>query len=312
MNKKIILTNSLEKNILESLISYAIRECRACGVEEFSMNEEEVDSILGDRAYSGGDLPVEVLDEVDSLIDRSEKLALYLDNSGNIEKLKSYLKNLGCQFEVIEFDDEDWDEQWRKSYRPFEVTTDLWIVPEWMKKDFQGEKYIYIYPGQGFGTGKHETTFLCLKLLTELWNKKMSTILDLGCGSGILGIALLKSLRSAKVDFCDIDKAALDNTLQNLELNYGDRDLSGCSLVQRDRLIANKKYDLVFANILLNALEKERDFIGSVTREGSYLIASGLLSNQRDEFLSCYKDFELVKELTQGDWIAILMRKSKR
>ena len=250
---------------IRELIERATSLFNCSGIEEFSLDEPMVDEILGDRAYSGGDLPLAVLDEVDEACSKSYKF--YFDKQNcekDVEEFQNYLASQGVTVSKVERKKvEDWNEKWRESYRPIEVSSELIIIPSWEKVENR-ESEIYIYPGMGFGTGGHETTYLCLKHFEDIRKNLQAggLCLDFGCGSGILGIAAIKKLKMA-VDFCDIDKNALDNCVQNLELNFEDKDLGGQRLVIRDRFKAEKKYQLVFANILENILIDEKILIFS-------------------------------------------------
>jgi ribosomal protein L11 methyltransferase len=309
---KVRLSKEFAQSEVESLTHFATSECECSGVEEYSLEEVQVDELLGDRAYSGGNLPIEVLDEVET--SRSEKdqkeFKFYFTGKGlNLDAFENYLIEHGLSYSLEEHEESDWDAEWKKSYTPVAISADLWIVPEWMKDQHDAKTSIYINPGQGFGTGKHETTYLCLKLMLKTPMASLNNVLDLGCGSGILGAALLKFSNPA-IDFCDIDKNALSNTVQNLSLNFARRDLSKCTLILRDRLMQEKnKYDLIFANILLSALQDECGFISTSLKSGGHLICSGLLNDQADEFKELYSSFEILEVMSKGDWTAILLRK---
>lgn len=288
------------------------------GVEEFSLDEAEVDAILGDRAYSGGDIPLSVIDEVDACKTEGGDLTFnfyfYHDNARErAQSFVSYLESLSSiNFSLSEEEWQDWNKEWRKHYKTLVISPNLRIIPEWERKEDDGEGSVYIYPGMGFGTGGHETTFLCLSALEKLINVDypIESCLDFGCGSGILGVATIERT-DAVVDFCDIDKSALQNTLQNLELNFGEEQLQGHSLVIRDRFVLQRTYDLVFANILQHILIEELETIGGAVRNGGYLILSGLLNNQVEKVITAYKKTGLKLEeiLTRGEWSAVLMRR---
>ena len=161
----------------------------------------------------------------------------------------------------------------------------------------------------GFGTGNHETTFLCLKLYEKVRAlKKVNTVLDFGCGSGILGIAAIKK-DLASIDFVDIDADALDNCLQNLNFNNYESYSTNHGLMLRNRFKEEKEYDLVFANILENVLELEHDLLVNTTKSDGMLIISGLLIGQEENIVNQYREFQLVEMLTKGDWVALLFKK---
>ncbi len=313
-----IVTVSFETEAkADEINEIALNSFHVDGIEEFSLNEETVDEILGERAYSGGDIPTEVIHEVEDVTkangDLSYKYYFFNGDLKRAEDFSAYLdENHSDYKKTIEKNEfSDWNAEWRKHYAPIEVTDELSVVPEWFKKeDYKENKnHIYINPGMGFGTGEHETTFLCLKLLEGIKQNisKKSLCLDFGCGSGILGIGAIKK-KDMQVDFVDIDPAALDNCHENLKLNFNQEDLNGHALMSRERYELGEKYDLVFANILEHVLISEKPVILDALKKGSYLVLSGILNHQVDNIISEYSNLEMVKTETKGDWSAILLR----
>lgn len=297
-----------------SVESMAINDFEALGIEEFSLNESEVDAILGERSYSGGDLPQDVIDEVeDRVLKGPNNYRFFFDDPEKAEQFLSKVKvGFLCEPQLEEHQSEDWNSEWKKHYSPIKVNESLEIIPSW-SKDYksQSEKQIYIYPGQGFGTGSHETTFLCLKLFTEnVIKEKISTVLDFGSGSGILGLAVFKFFPEAKVDFYDIDSEANKNCYQNAETN----DLQEYAfrlLLPEVRAKLMKEYDVVFANILENILIEECDNLIAHTKTHGSLILSGLLKHQAHGIIKTYsqKGMKLISHVEKGDWTAILFKK---
>lgn len=310
------LTNLQE---LEDINSQAMAIFECDGVQEFSIDEPTVDEILGERAYSGGDIPSSVIDEVNDVARLHHLNLVYFfyqsENSMELaNKFSEFVKDskLADDISVEEKPWDDWNKEWRKFYSLIEVDDNLTVVPEWEKENFNKpeEDCIYIYPGMGFGTGEHQTTYLCLKLLMNVLSEipKGGTCLDFGCGSGILGIAAIKKL-SSEVVFCDIDPEALHNCLQNIELNFKGKNLTGTSLVSRERFNSSVEHDLVFANILENVLLQEKLELVKSVRKGGALIVSGLLNQQVDTIIKEYKEFEMVSTISKDDWSAILFKK---
>lgn len=292
----------------------ALTDFGAMGIEEFSLSEAEVDNILGERSYSGGDLPQEVLDEVEEkVLNGPVNFRFFFSNE--IEA-KSFLdcvsKQFLCEAQIETQKSEDWNAEWKKHYQAIKVNDQLEIIPSW-SKDYKShsKEQIYIYPGMGFGTGSHETTFLCLKLFTEnILNSNVSTVLDFGSGSGILGLAVFKFFPDAKVDFYDIDPEANKNCYQNAETNHLENHSFRLLLPEvRSKLLL--EYDVVYANILENILMEERDSLISHTKDTGFLILSGLLRHQAQGIIDSYsqKGMKLVSHLEKGDWTALLMVK---
>jgi ribosomal protein L11 methyltransferase len=304
---------------LEDINAQAITDYACDGLQEFSLDEPVVDSILGERAYSGGDIPKEVIDEVNSVarVDHLSLVYYFYQSENSLEDAKIFQEFL-TGIEIVENTElserpwDDWNKEWRKFYSPIVVSDELVIVPEWQKEEskYKDENSIYIYPGMGFGTGEHQTTYLCLKLFMDKISEfsKDSTCLDFGCGSGILGVAAIKKLNMPVV-FCDIDKLALNNCLQNIELNFEGKSLQGTSLVSRERFSSNVKHDLVFANILENVLILEKEELENSVKIGGYLIVSGLLNPQVDNIVNKYSKFKKIDVVSKEDWSAVLFKR---
>lgn len=297
---------------LSEVENYLLDNYNSTGIEDFNINEARVDEILGKRSYSGGDLPLEVLQEVESVLDQAGEIFknIHFDNLENAKEAQVYLRSITDDrqgFEIVKIDNEDWNEEWKKSYSPICVGELLDIIPQW-DTDYVSKAHnkIYIYPGMGFGTGSHETTFLCLRILIEKINlTNLESCLDYGCGSGILGLALNIIHKQKWTDYYDIDQEALDNTKQNIDLNNVDHNYR--LLLTKERKLLKDKYDIVFANILQDVLLSEAQEITSKTSK--YLIVSGLLNGQEDEVIEAYQSISKLAVNTierKGDWLAIL------
>lgn len=299
----------------ESIDSRAHLDYSCEGIEEFSLEESRVDEILGDRAYSGGDVPETLLEEVEASTFSLESFFVkyYFLNISDAQEFVAYVKdnflNISSHLETRPV--EDWNKEWKKYYAPIKISDTFEVIPEWLYDEQQDESkhQIIIYPGMGFGTGTHETTYLCLKLFEKYKNDVSgSSCLDFGCGSGILGIGAIL-LNKMKVDFVDIDRSALDNSLQNLNINFDINDLEGSALVLRERF-QPKTYDLVFANILENVLEIEYPLLISATKPNGYLVISGLLNHQVDNIVKKYQGFTKLEVISKGDWSAVMLKKN--
>jgi len=304
---------------LENVKKSAFDDYYCGGCLDFVMDEPEVDETLGDKAYSGESIPGEALKTMEDSQEFKSgswfKLFFYEDgHKRNVDNFQKYLKtkypNLIYKEEVKPW--EDWNTEWRKSFETIEVSSRLRIVPEWEKEEWSGKKEaLFIYPGMGFGTGNHETTFLCLQFLDELTYKRKETFdfcLDFGCGSGILGIAALKLVKKLSVDFCDLEVEALENCKNNLEINFPAGNLEGSRLVSRERFSPTKKYTLIFANILEHVLLKELLLLDECLLDHGYLVLSGILLEQREHVKKEFtlKGFKFLEEKVKGQWAALL------
>ena len=288
----------------------AFLEFGCLGKHDYSMEEEEVDVLLGKDAFCGGDLSEEMIDKIEGHMSKQKGQSYFWDRESE-SLAKSFQKSLlekgfNCSQNIVE--ERDWNSEWRKHFKAISVSDKLTIIPSW-EKDVKSDYDLFIYPGMGFGTGNHETTFLCLKIYESL-ELRFENVLDFGCGSGILGIAPMKHYNS-DVTFVDIDKAALDNCVMNLQLNDHE-DYNGTKdVVLRDRFSSSsKKYDLIFANILRPVLLSEKGILFESLAPGGYLIVSGLLKEQCDEIISSYNELEHIETLDRGDWSAIAFRSS--
>lgn len=313
------ISNFNDLPALASVEDLAMTQFGATGIEDFSIDEAQVDEILGERSYSGADLPQSVVDEVEEtvLTDSATQKIFYFKTLDDASTFKAYLDSRDIDSEIEEKEVKDWDEEWKKSYAPILVSNQLEIIPSWNKEDYKSkaEHQVYIYPGMGFGTGNHETTFLCLELLLKTnFNFKNVTCMDFGCGSGILGLALRRIQKDSKIDLYDIDQGALDNCKQNVELNEVSEVNIRYQLPEHKEEFL-KEYDIVFANILKNVLEFEADCILSLVKPGGSLIVSGLLDGQQDDIINLYttkvESIEFKEVLIKGDWVALLFEKIK-
>lgn len=281
------------------------------GVEEYAIDEATVDELLGDKAFSGGDVDENTIALIEAQLGGG-RYRLYFH--GEQAKTRAHtafksLEGINIEATMIEHAEQDWNEEWRKGYTTVKISDGLWIIPSWERDQVivpTEVRPLYLYPGQGFGTGRHETTSLCLELYEKHYRPGLKTVLDFGCGSGILGIAA--ELRDAAyVDYLDIDASALENTKQNLTEN--NLTIKEEQLILRQNF-SPKKYSLVFANILLDILIKEKEAIVASLANDGLLIVSGLLNEHVTAFKQAYTDFKVIETLSKGDWSAIALERA--
>ena len=322
MNEYFCVEALISTTLEDEIDTIAHKDYACTGIEEFAIEEARVDEILGERSYSGGDVPESIIHEVESTVKGSGiTKKYYFETKLESEKFFELLKNsYKLKSTLTNVEITDWNEEWKKNYSPIEISKNLEVIPEWFKDSYEtnAQTKVYIYPGQGFGTGSHETTFLCLKLMDEYFTKNTKDInikscLDFGCGSGILGIALEKILDTNDVDLYDIDPAALENTKQNITLNDIDEKNFKLLLPNQKSLI-ERKYDFVFANILQNVLLLEADYLVNCLNLKGQLILSGLLDGQEQDVIKKYQQLnpklKLIKVIKKADWVAVLMEQS--
>lgn len=314
MSHRVVSVFNIPSRSLASEMQHqAMTEFSCTGIEEYSLDEAQVDELLGMRSYSGGDLPEEVLSEVDQrVLTHSFHQKFYFDSELSQDFFDHVKTNFLCEVEHSIIQDTDWNSEWKKHYSPIHVSESFSVLPEWEDARSLKEKgFVKIHPGMGFGTGSHETTHLCLKSFLDLEAQlsEESTFLDYGSGSGILGLAALIRLPKTTCVMVDIDQEAHDNCLQNMELNHITQSRVEMLFV-KDR--PTKKFNLVFANILRNILFQESNYLIQSVQAGGYLILSGLLENQLEETLEHYLKSghcHHVKTEVKGDWGAIVLRK---
>jgi ribosomal protein L11 methyltransferase len=215
-------------------------------------------------------------------------------------------------FAVVQ--DEDWAEAWKKHYEPLRLGRRLFICPVWVEtaETRPNDIALVMDPGMAFGTGTHPTTQLCLIALEDLLADWPGIdVVDLGCGSGILGIAALK-LGAARVLALDIDGLAVTSTRENAALNaVSDRLTVQQGSLESLRTTA-RHFDLLVCNILAKVIIDLCDHgLGDVIRAGGKAILSGIIQDQADDVGAALRraGLEPTARRIQGDWVVIEARK---
>jgi ribosomal protein L11 methyltransferase len=205
----------------------------------------------------------------------------------------------------------DWSLEWKKNYRPFRIGRRLMIVPSWMDwKAAEGDAVIRLDPGMAFGTGMHPTTQLCLEALEEKTRPGVEVI-DLGCGSGILGIAALR-LGAGRASGWDVDPEAVKTARENSAANgLAPRFEIRLGSLQ-DLLNEKRSAPIVAANILAGVLQEMlRASLAAVVAPGGWLILSGILQEQSAAVEGAIADggLRLAAKKTREDWVALIAAK---
>ncbi len=207
-----------------------------------------------------------------------------------------------------EVPDADWVRQTQSQFGPIEVGEDILIVPSWHAGELQaaqqqGRLTIELDPGLAFGTGSHPTTHLCLQWLARCMPRG-ATVLDYGCGSGILAIAAAK-LGAHTVDAVDIDEQAVQSSADNARAN-----LVQIQAMLPDALAAGR-YEVVVANILSNPLKVLAPMLCGRVQTGGYLVLSGVLERQADEVASSYAPWIAMSVWkSQDGWVCLVGQKA--
>ena len=222
----------------------------------------------------------------------------------NLEANLEELKKNGVQFGEIlrgEIDAADYENEWKKYYNPIK-TKNITIVPTWIDyKASKGEKIMRLDPGMAFGTGSHATTRMCL----ELMDVDGKDVIDVGCGSGILGIAA--AICGAKsVYMCDIDEQAVEFARKNTLLNHVNATIEKADLLQGEQ-----KADFIFANITADILMRFSKSIGKHLRENGTIVLSGIIDTRLDEVIQCYQSagYQIVERMAIDDWRALELKR---
>ena len=265
-----------------------------------------------------------VEDDVVDNMDRNPKLTVYLEDTEEnraladrvedamINLLAEAAKNpdspLGFLKVVKEVNnDSEWKDKWKEYFKPTRIAKSIVVKPTWESyENEKGDKVIEIDPGMAFGTGTHETTSLCVKLL-ETYMKPDFDVLDVGCGSGILSIAAAL-LGARDVLGIDIDPVAVDVARENLELNRVD----DVAKAQEGDLTAGVDYkaDIVVANLMADLVVMLAADAKRHLKEGGFFISSGILVEKEKMVSNALKDngFEIVEIVEDGEWCAIVAK----
>jgi ribosomal protein L11 methyltransferase len=209
------------------------------------------------------------------------------------------------QFETIE--DQDWERAWMDDFKPMQFGKNLWIYPSWSEYPDDDSTKISLDPGLAFGTGTHPTTALCLEWLDA--NPPLGlSVIDYGCGSGILAIAAAK-LGASHIVATDIDEQALIATKDNrLKNQIPDHIITTCFPEQ----MPTQPVELLIANILSGPLVELAATFAQLTTAGGRIVLSGILNEQSDHIISAYQgDFKAINIQQKEDWIRVTARRKE-
>lgn len=242
-----------------------------------------------------------------------EKMELILEG---IEALRNETEfDLGSlKTEISETDDSEWADNWKEFFHPLPIGNSFVVKPTW--EDWEGEDRIVleIDPESSFGSGQHETTSLCLEALEDISLEGVS-VLDMGCGSGILGIGALL-LGAKDVLAVDIDKNAVDIAVKNANLNKVENFEGLCGNTLSDQgvyeKVTSKKYGVILANIVADVIIAMAPTFKKVLADDGILICSGIISPRKGEVLTALAEngFALTGIGEKNDWVAITCTKA--
>lgn len=215
--------------------------------------------------------------------------------------LSSQLTHVNLQdWQLETLEDQLWERAWLEHYQPMLFADKLWVCPTGMEQQEPGKVSLILDPGLAFGTGTHATTALCLQWLAS-HNQQDKTIIDYGCGSGILAIAAVL-LGAKHADAVDIDPQALTATQDNADKNKI-REHIACHLAEQYNAAP---VDTVMANILAKPLVELADLLANLVKPGGNIVLSGILREQAGTVLEAYRPFfNLAPPVQQDDWCRI-------
>ena len=217
------------------------------------------------------------------------------DDEDGKKQLEQYTRGLDCEYTTTPLTDSDWAYSWQKYYKPLEIGTRLYVVPQWLREEPvpAGRVPFYLNPGLTFGTGSHASTQLCLEGVEE-HTVPGQDVLDLGCGSGILSIAAL-CLGARSAVAVDIDPKAVDVAYENAGLNGigQDRYTVRAGNVLADPALAaelaQKKYHLVLANIVADVIIPLAPQVPGLLEEDGLFLCSGIIEARAHEVEAALK-----------------------
>lgn len=248
------------------------------------------------------------------------EIKTYFSEKEDLEKIKEkvidkiektpYLEK-GIRYGEVEFDeieDKDWSEEWKKGYKPMRVGKNVVIKPSWEEyEEKENDLVIELDPGMAFGTGDHETTYMCIEAIEE-YIKKGDLVYDVGCGSGILGIAASK-LGAEKVIGVDLDPVCVDVSNENVKRNNVEDNVN---ILHGNLLdVVKDKADLVVANIIAEIIVDLSDDLSNYLKLNGMFIGSGIIIEKIDMVVEALEknNFKILDIRKMNGWSCVIARK---
>ena len=311
-------------------------------IETTTAAEDFMSSMLMELGIEGieieDNIPLTKEDQADMFIDFLPDLppdegishvSFYIEDDGSdqteiLKRVKIGLEDLRSMVDVgsgmitsSETEDLDWINNWKKYFTSFTID-DILIKPTWeeLKDEDKDKLLIEIDPGISFGTGKHETTQLCIRQLEKYIKGGSPKVLDVGCGSGILSIVALK-LGARAVVGTDLDKDCMISTRDNMQVNHLDASLGEFyvgNLIDDTTLqekVGTQEYEIVVANILADVIIPMAPVIPDRLKQGGYFITSGIIDFRENDVKEAIENagLTIVEINHQGEWVNITARK---
>ena len=256
---------------------------------------------------------IDLIDEDLLQKDRAESIVhIYIEEGNNPAEAVSFISDrltaekITFRIETDGCSEEDWADKWKAFFKPTPVGERLFVRPIWIDDYDSGDRAVLnIEPGAAFGTGTQDTTRLCLETLDKII-KDGDTVLDIGCGSGILAIASM--LLGATEGFgVDIDELAVKTAKENGKMNGLDEpELKFVCGDLADKV--TKQYDVVVANIVADIIILFSTQVRAFMKQGAKFIASGIIDTRADEVVTALQSagLKLVERIEQGGWVCLV------
>ncbi|MGN8848117.1 50S ribosomal protein L11 methyltransferase [Bariatricus sp. HCP28S3_C2] len=251
------------------------------------------------------------------LEEEDDKEAVLAKVRAELEDMRVYIEVGSGSIEESQTEDVDWVNNWKKYFHQFYVD-DILIIPSWenVKPEDENKMIVHIDPGTAFGTGMHETTQLCIRQIRK-YTTEHTRILDVGCGSGILGMLALMFGAEYSVG-TDLDPCAIDATRGNMQVNGITEDRYEVMIgnIIDDKAVQDKvgyeKYDIVAANILADVLVPLTPVIVNQLKPGGIYITSGIIDDKEETVVNAVKaaGLEVLEVNYQGEWVSVTARKN--
>lgn len=290
----------LAGDIAQMVVPYGIY------IEDYSMLEDEVEEIAH----------IDLIDEDLLKKDRSKGVVhIYISPEDNPVEAVAFLKerytesDIPFEISLTGCEEQDWLNNWKQYFNPIEVGEKILIRPTWRDKyDPKDRVVLNLDPGLAFGTGTHETTRLCLQAVEKYTNEN-TTMLDVGCGSGILAVAGLL-LGAKKAVGVDIDEMAVKTARENAKLNGVEDKFTVLCGNLTDKV--EGKYNVVAANIVADAIIMLSEDIKNFMYDDSVYIMSGIIDTRVDDVLNAISDtFEVTEKLLENGWCCLVAKIKK-
>ncbi len=246
--------------------------------------------------------------------DKESVLAAVRDE---LAEIGTYMNVGAAEIEESQTEDVDWINNWKKYFHQFTID-DVLIIPSWeeVTPEDEDKMIIHIDPGTAFGTGMHETTQLCIRQLKK-YVTDQTVFLDVGCGSGILGMLALKFGAAYSVG-TDLDPCAITASHENMEANGIGRQQYEVMIgnIIDDKEVQEKagygRFDIVAANILADVLVPLTPVVREHLKSGGIYITSGIIDDKEETVVEAVKaaGFEVLEVTRQGEWVSVTARKS--